>query len=135
MRYLLFFLLLSVILVQAKAQEVEHNYPVGPQNTNCDSLVIRPGMNQELISDILENTVFRFSQEFRLRRLNGLQYGKFYSCDGEEGYLIIQFDGSKVIYLGVEKTHWDALTKSTDPDNYYLQNIQKKYPSAVKGID
>jgi hypothetical protein len=122
-------------LAPGKAQEVEHNYPVGPQNTNCDSLVIIPGMNQEIISDMLENTVFRFSQEFRLRRFTGLQYGKFYSCDGIEGYLIIQFDGSKVIYQGVDKTHWDALTKATDPDNYYLQNIQKKHSQAAEGID
>ena len=122
-------------LSSAKAQEVEHNYPMGPQYTDCDSLEIDFDMDQSDFEEKLNSTVFRFSQEFRLRRLSGVQYGKFYSCDGQWGYLLVQYNGKKSIHEAVDKSFWDSLVKSQDPDNYYLDTIKKKYPPVWEGIE
>ena len=54
------------------AQEVEHNYEMGPQITTCDSLNLDGLSVEEQIAEI-ENTTFRYVQKFKLNRREGFQ--------------------------------------------------------------
>lgn len=126
---LLFFLTSFFISNLVFAQEVEHNYLVGPQNTNCDSLYVHGFSLPESIAKI-RTVKFRFDQSFRLTRKQGLQVGEFYSCDGDIGYLIIKYDDKETLYLGVSKNVWTDIISSTDPEANFLkiEASLKKFP-------
>ncbi len=102
------------------AQEVEHNYPVGPQATNCDSLDIG-GLSVEESIGLVRKGIYRFDQSFKLTRKQGLQKGEFYSCNNQTGYLVITFNGKEHLFENVEKSTWNDLISSSYPESYYLE--------------
>ena len=108
---------------------------MGPQKTTCDSLELNPNVPLEVVKLQIDNTIFRFTQEFKLKRLNGLQYGKFYSCDGISGYLLVMFSSKQAIHRSVPITMWKELIISTDPDRYYLESIKEIYPPFIEDIE
>lgn len=120
------FVVLTLTYGFAVAQEVEHNYLVGPQNTNCDSLSIE-GCEAGVAIRRIQTTAFRLDRQFTLRRPSGLQGGWLYSCDNQSGYLIVRFDGAKYLYTGVPIDLWDAFVGSGNPEQYYLDVIRKQY--------
>ena len=122
----LFFSLLFCRL-DVSAQEVGHNYLVGPQNTNCDSLQLSGLSIDEKISSI-EKTSFRFDQGFKISRISGIRSGHFYSCDGISGFLILTIGKEKKIFSGIPKTTWDEFIKSADLDGFFEAKISNKYP-------
>ena len=125
MKFLVWYIIFSSwIYCGSKAQEVEHNYLVGPQSTNCDSLDIIGFSLSESIALIRAST-YRFDQSFRLTRKQGLQLGEYYSCDNEVGFLIIKYDGKESLYHKVDKRIWDELISTSDPEGYYL-NIKQQ---------
>lgn len=106
------------------AQEVEHNYTVGPQSTTCDSLRLQGSSASEMIDEI-KASKFRFDQAFRLTRRQGFKAGAFYSCDNETGYLIIEYNDETLLYHNVDKQSWNNMIKSSDPEGYFL-DIRKQ---------
>ena len=121
---LLFFLTGLIIINLSYAQEVEHNYLVGPQNINCDSLDMHGFSMLESIAKV-RTAKFRFDQSFRLTRKQGLQRGEFYSCDGDGGFLIIKYDGKETLYLEVSENVWKDITSSSDPEAIFLRSEAK----------
>lgn len=121
----LLFVLSSFHLNIILAQEVEHNYLVGPQMTDCDSLDIT-GLSLHESIDKIRASKFRFDQAFKLTRKQGLQSGEFYSCDNERGYLVISFDGIESLFVNIEKNIWNDLISTSDPEGLYFK-MKKKY--------
>ena len=103
------------------AQEVEHNYLVGPQSTSCDSLSLDNLSIDEGIQRI-RGVTFRFDQRFQLTRKQGLQSGEYFSCDNKVGYMVINYDGIEHLYESVDKELWRELISSSDPEGFYLNN-------------
>ena len=99
------------------AQEVEHNYLVGPQSTSCDSLDTA-GLNISQSIKLIRGSKFRFDQHFKLTRKQGLQGGEFYSCDNEAGFLIVKYNQDEYLFLGVKKSIWNQFISSNDPEGY-----------------
>lgn len=118
-----FLLMLGSISICA-AQEVEHNYQVGPQYTSCDSLKIQKLSTEQAIEQI-RGTKFRVQQSFKLTRREGFKGGEFYSCDGNTGFLIIKFNESELLYTDVEKEIWKNLKTSQDPEGYFLKEKER----------
>lgn len=115
-----------VCSVDGCAQEVEHNYTVGPQNTNCDSLQMTGQPLDEIISTI-ENTSFRFDQGFKISRVSGIRAGHFYSCNGENGYLVLTIGKEKKVFREVPTSTWNEFINSSDLDGFYEEFIKSKY--------
>lgn len=105
------------------AQEIEHNYLVGPQSTSCDSLKLHD-LSMDQCIELIRVSIFRFDQTFKLTRKQGLQKGEFYSCDTRVGYLIIDFDGEEKLYKNIKKSFWSELISSSDPEGFYLKEIK-----------
>ena len=115
--------ILSFALVPfTQAQEVEHNYTVGPQTTNCDSLDLSKVPAENQIASIRSAT-FRFDQSFKLTRRTGLKGGSFYSCDNKSGYLIIKYNEKEQLIADVKKEQWQEFISSRDPEGYYLEKF------------
>ena len=106
------------------AQEVEHNYLVAPQATDCDSLKLED-LSLDQTKKMIRGSKFRFDQSFLLTRKSGLQLAEFYSCDNESGYLIIKFDDQELLYQGVQKEIWNKFISSSDPEGFYLEIKEK----------
>ena len=117
--------ILAIIILglswRSYAQQVEHNYLVGPKNVTCDSLVL-PSSDIAAVLIQLKEATYRYSKKFRLTRKIGLQGGEFYSCDGVKGYLIVRFDNQEVLYMNFSKVTWEFFTTSSNPEGYYLEN-------------
>lgn len=119
-------LLIGGLVQQVSAQEVEHNYPVGPQKTNCDSLELER-LPFETVVSTLENTSFRFDQGFRISRVSGVRAAHYYSCNGTTGYLLLTIGQEKRVFIDVPKSLWDEFITASDLDGFYEKNIQSEF--------
>jgi hypothetical protein len=124
--YILHIIFLFIIGIKTVNAQVEHNYPVGPQSTDCDSLDIALLSLDEAISKV-ENSKFRYQQQFKISRTYGVMSARYYSCNGKSGYLIMVVDKKNLIYLEVPKSVWDALITSSDINAYYKSEIEENY--------
>jgi len=104
---------LSFLWFEAQSQEVEHNFEMKPQKTNCDSIDINSLPQEDKITQI-EVTKFRTNQNFQLNRINGFQAAWFYSCDNKTGFLIVKIDNEKRLYENVSVTTWNDFQSSGD---------------------
>lgn len=120
--------LLPVFLLFYFVSEVagqEHNFSVGPQRVNCDSLELTDENAQDAIKKIRE-TSFRFQQSIRVNRSEGFQEGHFYSCNNEDGFMIVKFDEQSLFYRGIPKALWDEMAASNNPEDFFVENIRQK---------
>ena len=123
--YLLAGVLIMYVGVPLYSQ-VEHNYKVDPQSTNCDSLKLNTLPITEAVS-IIEQTTFRFQQQFKISRSYGVMNARYFSCDGILGYLIIKVDKKDYIYIDVPETKWKLLISSADMNAFYNEEIKGIY--------
>ncbi len=126
-KYILILVISTMWVGQIMAQEVEHNFLVGPQYTDCDSLDFEDIKKGEAI-EIIKASKFRYTQNFKLTRKQGLMGGNFYSCDNQTGFLIIIYENLDCLYFNISKDEWEALITSKDPEGYYLDQ-REKWPS------
>ncbi len=120
------FISLMISVNQQLYCQVKHNYPVGPQNTSCDSLDVSGMTRVEAIKQV-ENAVFRFNQNFKLSRTSGVRAAHYYSCDGSKGYLVITVNKDKLLFLNVPKNVWNEIITSSDIDGFYEESIRGKF--------
>ncbi len=113
-------LLLIISVSGSFSQEVEHNYKIGPQVTTCDSMVISDSSPETAIETI-KSSKFRFQQSFKLTRRQGFKGGEYYSCDGESGFMVIKYNDERLLFTDVNKSIWDKLISSSDPEGLYLE--------------
>ena len=122
----LLILFILVGMVQVTQGQVEHNFLVGPNKTDCDSLPeIFPDQDRAL--ELIQGAKFRFTQEFEIRRNAGFRGANFYSCDNEEGLLVVKVDDQSIIFPNVPKRIWDEFIGSNNMEGYYLR-IKREYP-------
>jgi hypothetical protein len=119
-RNILLFALFHMAISSVYAQEVEHNYLVGPQFTDCDSLTI-DSLSTEKAVERIRYVKFRYQQNFKLTRKTGLKSAEFFSCDLHSGFLIVKYDTDESLYSEVGKSEWEVLVSSSDPEGFYLQ--------------
>jgi hypothetical protein len=120
--------LLLVATSTASLAQVEHNYRVGPQHTACDSLAL-DGLGLEAALERLRNTAFRYRQEFRLSRPDGLRGATYYSCDHQTGLLAVRYGSSDLLYEEVPRAVWVDWTASGDPEAFFHEKVQGRFPS------
>jgi hypothetical protein len=119
-------LVLIMLTCQSVFGQVEHNYLIGPQSTDCDSLYVLSSPIDEAIENI-ERSTFRFQQQFKISRTYGVMNARYYSCDGEKGFLIINVDRKDFVYMDVPKSIWDNLITSPDINTFYVSEIEESY--------
>jgi len=110
--------------------QVEHNFPVAPQHITCDSLKALEDLGQDPLLQ-LQETNFRFTQKFDIPRPEGIQAGKFFSCDGQDGYLYIKVESQQHIYEKVPKYLWDKMLGSMELGKVYKNDIEGHYRSIL----
>ena len=122
----LLLLLIFLILPGFAGAQVRHNYPVGPQKTTCDSLYLSDNDFTASL-DRISHATWRYQQSIHLNRPYGFRRADYYSCDVKTGYLIVEIDTTKYIYMKVPVDLWEELTKSTDPDGFISTKIRDHF--------
>ena len=120
---LLFFTLTCSI--QNFAQEVEHNFEMEPQKTNCAEIQLEHLSEEEKIV-VVEQAVFRYTQDFKLNRMEGFQAAWYYSCDTQTGFVITKVDKQKNLYLNIPKELWERFVTSGDFMTFILNNFKNR---------
>lgn len=122
-------LIMSIFHQHIYAQEVEHNYKVGLNYVDCDSIKL-VGLSDYSAIITIRAGIYRFHQNFRLSRKQGVQSGEFYSCNAIQGYLIIKYNNREFLYVNVDKRIWDELIGNQDPEGFYLKMVDEieKFP-------
>ena len=98
--------------------QVEHNFKMDPEKTDCHELELTGNVQQDLIK--IKESTFRVKEEFKISRYHVPNKVDFYSCDGMNGILVATENDSTIkIIKDVKKSVWDSLTSTDDPIKYY----------------
>lgn len=107
--------------------QVEHNFEMGPENTNCDKL---PHSFKSAAAALvrIDSSTFRFRESIDLSRFRTPRSATYYSCDGKTGFLVVQeTTDSRVIYSDIPKTVWENFINSDDPFDFYAHHVKAIY--------
>jgi hypothetical protein len=127
------FVLLFANTIKASAQD-KHNFIVPPENSNCDSMVIDlPEL--EVALEIIGHTVFRFQQNVKINRETGFREASFFSCDNQDGYMVIKYHDSIFLYSSIPKSIWESMVSSGNPGVFYEQNIRGSFVTWLSQTD
>jgi hypothetical protein len=111
---------LMICLAFSSYGQVEHNFVMTPEKTDCHSLIMKEDSAIN-IQEIRKST-FRFKEEIKISRYYTPRSIEYYSCDGENGYLIaIESEDHTILFVNVPKTKYDSLSNSDDPITFYKQ--------------
>ena len=105
--------------------QIDHNFLVGPQKTDCDSLPALFTDHHQALK-MIRGANFRFTQDFEIRRNTGFRGANFYSCDNRNGFLIVKVNDQSIIFPDVPKQIWDEFIGSNNMEGYYYK-IKKDY--------
>jgi len=121
-------LLLTLIASNTLWAQVVHNFDMGPDKTDCHTI---PDKLKDSTKDpytIISSATYRFKQEVTLSRYRSPKSGKYYSCDGEVGYMILYLeDDETAIFKNVPKTDWGKLSSTSDPFSLYKSGYYDEY--------
>lgn len=106
--------------------QVEHNFKMDPEKTDCHGIVLTGNLDQDL--SIINKSIFRVQEEMNISRYRTPNKVYFYSCDGKKGFLVATENDTTIkIFKEVDKSVWDSLTNTDDPIMYYkLKFIDEK---------
>ncbi|QSE97386.1 hypothetical protein [Fulvivirga lutea] len=97
--------------------QVEHNFEMGPENTDCHELQLTGEFQNDI--SLIRKSTFRVHEEMKVSRYHIPSKVEYFSCDGAVGYLIATEKDSLKVYSSIRKTLWDSLTNTPDPIQFY----------------
>ncbi len=123
----IFLLTLLVLSVFQGLGQVEHNFKMDPENTDCHLIKNEDKTPEELISEITSRT-FRYVQRISISRYRSPRSLYYYSCDGRSGYIIAVInDSESVLFTEIPRTTWDEMMETPDILEYYNQEFTKNH--------
>lgn len=124
-----FFLSTVLILNFSLSAQVKHNFKMDPKNTDCHQLPPNlESMSVDSVKALIISKKYRFKQEVTLSKYRLPRSLAYFSCEGEQGFMIAKEDESQTaIYKDLPKTLWDALINHKDPLDFYNNPEIKKH--------
>ncbi|MCA6075502.1 hypothetical protein [Fulvivirga sedimenti] len=120
-------LMLLVLLGIQGFSQVEHNFKMDPENTDCHLIKNEDKTPDELISEITSRT-FRYVQRINISRYRSPRSLYYYSCDGQSGYIIAVINESEsVLFTDIQRTTWDEMLETRDILEYYNGQFLKNH--------
>lgn len=125
MKYLL--TITFLLFVSSLVAQVEHNFEMKPENTDCHLLTPEDKTVTELIQQIRKGS-FRFNQKIRISRYRVPHQLEYFSCDGEKGFILALMDNNQeLVFSNIPKAEWDALLDAKDILAYYNSEFTRKF--------
>ncbi len=76
----------------------------------------------------LENMAFLLSETFVNDSTSWLLGAAYYSCDGKNGYLVVQSNQKEFVHASVPVEVWQDLRKARSKGGFYNFYIKNKFP-------
>jgi len=101
------------------------------------SFVCCKGQNCEILDDnfesykvaiqTLKSTKFNFSEKLNTSKSSWIYDAEYYSCDGENGFLLITTKTKTYIHRNVPIKIWNEFKKAESFGSFYSGNIKSRY--------
>src|SRR5687768_13905363 len=75
----------------------------------------------------IKDAKFKFSDRLGTGQSSWIQDAMYYSCDGNDGYLIIVTSKKEYIHKNVPISEWNSFKNSSSKGSFYTNNIKGRY--------
>lgn len=104
---------------------VEAVVEVAPEFT-CESLPSSYGSYEDAKNQISSAT-YPVQESANMAGSSWIRYARFYSCDGQQGFLIIGTDNQTYIHANVSVRVWEEFANASSKGSYYSRNVKGRY--------
>lgn len=92
----------------------------------CSELPATFSSYDEAVSAV-ESASFSIEDDVNTSKSSFIRDADFYSCDGYQGYLILQFKDNDYIFEGVPLSVWEGFKHADSFGEFYDRNIKGRY--------
>lgn len=104
---------------------VEEEVEVAPEFT-CESLPSSYDSYEDAKNQISSAT-FPVQESANTAGSSWMRSANFYSCDGQQGFLIIGTDNQTYIHANVSVGLWEEFANASSKGSYYSRNVKGRY--------
>ena len=83
-------------------------------------------------SQLIKSSTFKMHESVNTSKSSWVRGADYYSCDGQEGYLIIKADDRDYIHQNVPIDTWNGFKKASSFGSYYNNFIKGNYRLTLK---
>ncbi|MBW1613973.1 MAG: KTSC domain-containing protein [Deltaproteobacteria bacterium] len=76
---------------------------------------------------LVKSSKFKIKETLDTSKSSWIRGATYYSCDGEEGFLILVTDDKEYIHQNVPINVWNGFKNASSFGSYYSRNIKGKY--------
>ena len=98
----------------------------GCKGTPCSEIPPNFSTYADAITAI-ESSSFQISESVNTSKSSFINDADFYSCNGQDGYLILQFKDQDYIFQGVPVEVWEGFKDAASFGTYYDDHIRGRY--------
>ncbi len=92
----------------------------------CDKLPIQFSSYDQAISKI-KTSNFKINEKVNTSKSSWIRGAKFYSCNGDTGFFILQTDKQEYIYANMPYSIWVQFKNAESFGEFYNKNIKHRY--------
>ncbi|HNP19148.1 MAG TPA: hypothetical protein PKL31_11980 [Fulvivirga sp.] len=118
-----------ILIATTVEGQVEHNFKMGPEKTNCQNIPLefKPEQLDSAII-IIQSATYRYTEHIVISRYYTPREATFYSCDGDKGWVIARInDTDHEVYSEVPLSIWETFANSEDPIADYKSEGFQRY--------
>ena len=96
------------------------------KSQDCDTIPNSFNNYQEA-TNIIYDTSFHFSDTVNTSKSSWIRSAKYYSCDNQYGFLILETDKKTYVFQNIPKHKWEGFKQTSSFGKYYNSNIRGRY--------
>ncbi|AZI20733.1 KTSC domain-containing protein [Chryseobacterium taklimakanense] len=97
------------------------------QNISDCSEIKTPFKSYSEAKNTVKSVDFKFTDKVDTSKSSWIRSAKYYSCDGNAGYLVYTTDKKEYIHQDVPIRVWEEFKNADSFGKYYNKNIKKRY--------
>ena len=103
-------------------------YTIANNSCNCMDFQKSNPDQQQLIRT-LEKTDFEFAADINTNSVRGVVGAKYFYCENDKGFLIVQLDDKELLYKNVPLQTWFEFKFSEEFTSFYKEHIKYQFIS------
>jgi len=96
------------------------------QKDDCNNLPTQFSSYDEAVSKI-ESSSFKIKDEANISKSSWIRGASFYSCNGNNGFFILQTNKNDYLYSNMPYSVWTEFKNAESFGKYYNENIKHHY--------
>lgn len=96
------------------------------QSQECDDLP-ENFASFESAKDKIHNAAFEYEDSFDTSRSSWIKSAQYYSCNGDQGYVIVSTNSNSYIHKNVPEELWEKFKVASSLGRFYNFNLKNNY--------